>query len=70
MNGEWRWTGAVTRLSINSALSASASQSSDLEANVPIEFDLLDYIVFSVELIFGDVQCFGALMFRLVYTST
>lgn len=25
MNGEWRWTGAVTRLSINSAFSASAS---------------------------------------------
>lgn len=35
MNGEWRWTGVVTRLSINSALSASASQSPDLEGKRP-----------------------------------
>ena len=55
---EWRWTGAVTRLSINSALCASALKAETLKASIPMELDLLDCIIFSAQLICGNEQLF------------
>lgn len=46
----------MTRLSINSALSASASQNSDLESMQPHRTRFIS-VVFSVELICGNVLC-------------
>lgn len=67
---EWRWTGAVTRLSIKSALSVSDSRSSDLES-LPFEFDLFITIYSILFIIFflriHMWQHFAASVFQTMY---